>query len=215
MKKILYCTLLAFTLLSCKPDAYVGPLDSPLGNWDGIGCEYFFNGELVALADSAFYPAMTFYKEGLCCIEGMKGAFPYGYDPQTKILQIDSLIWAVENLHTEDMTLKLMGRIYPSHPDETVKSEEDGSTEGEEGEGNEGGEQGPQPDSNGIILPVEYKGFVISADENDYFYTDGNGNKIYCTPVGTIGTDGLMVITLWYDTRTDHYGPLIVEVEKK
>lgn len=207
MRKTLYVALLASMLISCKPAEYVGPLDSPIGNWAGTGCEYFFNGELVAEADSSYYSAITFYKEGLCCIEGIKGAFPYEYDPQEKILQIDSLIWSVKNLHSEDLTLKYLGRIYPDGPmpeSEDEETDEDESTE----------DQGPVPDKNGIILPVEYRGFTISADENDYFYIDRSGNTIYCTPVGSRNAEGLMEIALWYDTRTDRFGPLVVEVEK-
>ena len=74
MKKILFIIALGL-LAACKPEAYVGPLDSPEGNWEGIGCDYYFNGELVGDADSSFYSAMTFYKEGLCCIEGVKEHF--------------------------------------------------------------------------------------------------------------------------------------------
>ena len=122
-------------------------------------------------------------------------------------------------MHSEDLTLKFLGRIYPTPPsaEEEVKSDEDGSDEGsEEGDGSEGEEeQGPKPDKNGIILPVEYKGVTISADENDYFYTDSNGSKIYCTPVGEKNEEGIMAIALWYDTRTDYYIPLVVELEKK
>ncbi|MBQ2874864.1 MAG: hypothetical protein IJE85_06160 [Bacteroidales bacterium] len=219
MKKIIYIAAAALMLFACKPEAYVGPLDSPVGNWEGIGCDFYFNGELVGDADSSFYSAMTFYKGGLCCIEDVKGAFPYKYDAQSHILQIDSVYWAVQNMHSEDLTLKFLGRIYPTPPsaEEEVKSDEDGSDEGgEEGDGSEGEEeQGPKPDKNGIILPVEYKGVTISADENDYFYTDSNGSKIYCTPVGEKNEEGIMAIALWYDTRTDYYIPLVVELEKK
>lgn len=202
MKKILYMIVSGLLLLACKPEAYVGPLDSPIGNWQGLGCDYYFNGELVGDADSSYYSAMTFYKEGLVCIEGVKGAFPFNYDPQTHILQIDSLSWAVVNLHSEDMTLKYLGRIYPTPPSaDEVKSDE-------------GENQGPKPDKNGIILPVEYQGFTIEADSNDYYYLTSGGSKVYCTPVGQLNAEGLMDIALWYDTRTDYYGPLVV-VEKK
>lgn len=219
MKKILFIIALGL-LAACKPEAYVGPLDSPEGNWEGIGCDYYFNGELVGDADSSFYSAMTFYKEGLCCIEGVKGAFPYEYDSQTHILQVDSTYWAVQNMHSEDLTLKLLGRIYPTPPsagEEVRSDDETGSdvTDGEEGGEQEGENQGPVADKNGIILPAEYKGFTISADDNDYFYTDTQGNKIYCTPVGAKDPEGLMVIALWYDTRTDYYVPLVRKVEKK
>ena len=228
MKKILYIIVSGLLCLACKPADYVGPLDSPIGNWQGNGCDYYFNGELVGDADSTYYSAMTFYKEGLVCIEGVKGAFPFSYDPQTHILQIDSLTWAVVNLHSEDMTLKYLGRIYPTPPSaDEVKSDEtdevedggsegNGSNEGENpGEGEEPEDQGPKPDKNGIILPAYYQGFTIEADSNDYYYMNSSGIKTYCSPVGQLNAEGLMDIALWYDTRTDYYGPLVVEVEKK
>ncbi len=206
MRKILYIIVAGLLFFACKPEAYVGPLDSPIGNWQGIGCDYYFNGELTGDADSSYYSAMTFYKEGLVCIEGVKGAFPFSYDPQTHILQIDSLSWAVVNLHSEDMTLKYLGRIYPTPPSsENIVKSDDGGDE----------DQGPKPDKNGIILPVEYRGFTIEADSNDYYYLTSSGSKVYCTPVGQLNAEGLMDIALWYDTRTDYYGPLVVEVETK
>ena len=104
MKKIFYIIACGLLFFACMPEAYVGPLDSPIGNWQGSECDYYFNGELVGDADSTYYSAMTFYKEGLVCIEGVKGAIPFSYDPQAHILQIDSLSWAVVNLHSEDMT---------------------------------------------------------------------------------------------------------------
>lgn len=229
MKKILYIIVSGLMLFACKPEAYVGPLDSPVGNWQGIGCDYYFNGDLVGDADSSYYSAMTFYKEGLVCIEGLKGAFPFSYDPQTHILQIDSLSWAVVNLHSEDMTLKYLGRIYPTPPSaDEVKSEDTDDAEdgGSENNGsNEGGnpdegevpeeDQGPKPDKNGIILPANYQGFTIEADSNDYYYINSSGSKIYCTPVGQLNAEGIMDIALWYDTRTDYYGPLVVIPAKK
>ena len=215
MKKVLYILVLGLISFACKPAAYIGPLDSPVGNWQGIGCDYYFNGEPVGDADSSYYSAMTFYKDGLVCIEGVKGAFPFSYDPQTHILQIDSLSWAVVNLHSEDMTLKYLGRIYPTPPSsDEVKSDENpekGETPGEEPEE----DLRPKPDKNGIILPAEYRGFTIDADSNDYYYISSSGVKTYCTPVGQLNAEGLMDIALWYDTRTDYYGPLVVEVEKK
>ena len=226
MKKILYMIALGLLFFACKPEAYEGPLDSPLGNWDGIRCEYYFNGEHVGDADTTYYSAMTFYKEGLCCIEGVKGAFPFLYDDQANTLQIDSLLWEVINLHTEDMTLKYLGRIYPALPpaDEVQPAEtndnpvsgsdmEDGEVTEEVGQPEE--DQGPKPDKNGIILPVVYQGFTIDADPNDYYYINSNGSKTYCTPVGQLNAEGIMDITLWYDTRTDYYGPLVAVPVKK
>lgn len=218
MKKILYIALSVALFFACKPEAYNGPLDTPVGNWQQAGCDYYFNGENVGDADSSYYSAMTFYKDGLCCIEGVKGAFPYNYDSQTHILQIDSIYWAVQNLHSEDMTLKFLGRIYPAPPSDETELKSDDSADDDNGEEpGEGSEEdnGPEADRNGIILPAEYKGFSISADENDYFYIDMEGNKIYCTPVGQMNSDGLLDIALWYDTRTDYYEPLVVETVKK
>lgn len=222
MKKILYIIVSGLLILACKPEVYVGPLDSPVGNWEGIGCDYYFNDELVGDADSSYYSAMTFYKEGLVCIEGIKGAFPFTYDPQAHILQIDSLSWAVINLHSEDMTLKYLGRIYPTPPSsDEVKSEDESSEEGENpeegeipGEGEEPGDE-PEPDKNGVILPAHYQGFTINADSNDYYYVNSSGTKTYCTPVGQLNADGVMDIALWYDTRTDYYGPLTVVADAK
>jgi hypothetical protein len=226
MKKTFYILISGLILFACKPEAYVGPLDSPIGNWDGIRCEYYFNGENVGDADTTYYSAMTFYKEGLCCIEGVKGAFPFLYDDQANTLQIDSLLWEVINLHTEDMTLKYLGRIYPALPpaDEVQSAETndnpdsgsdmaDGEVPEEVGQPEE--DQGPKPDKNGIILPVEYQGFTIDADPNDYYYINSNGSKTYCTPVGQLNAEGIMDITLWYDTRTDYYGPLVAVPVKK
>jgi hypothetical protein len=226
MKKILYMIAMGLLFFACKPEAYVGPLDSPLGNWDGIRCEYYFNGEHVGDADTTYYSAMTFYKEGLCCIEGVKGAFPFLYDDQANTLQIDSLLWEVINLHTEDMTLKYLGRIYPALPpaDEVQPAETndnpDSGSDMEDGEvPEEGGQpeedQGPKPDKNGIILPVVYQGFTIDADPDDYYYINSSGSKIYCTPVGRLNAEGIMDIALWYDTRTDYYGPLVAVPVKK
>lgn len=214
MKKILYMIALGMLFFACKPEAYVGPLDSPVGNWQGVGCDYYFNGELVGDADSSYYSAMTFYKEGLVCIEGVNGAFPFSYDPQTHILQIDSLSWAVLNLHSEDMTLKYLGRIYPTPP-----SSEEVKSDGTEDDGSDGSDEeedlGPEPDKNGVILPADYQGFTIEADSNDYYYVNSNGIKTYCTPVGQLNAEGILEIALWYDTRTDYYGPLVVIEEKK
>lgn len=217
MKKILYMILLTALFFACKPAAYFGPLDSPIGNWQQAGCDFYFNGENVGDADSSYYSAMTFYKEGLCCIEGVKGAFPYSYDSQTHILQIDSTSWAVQTLHSEEMTLKYLGRIYPTPPSEDTVVKSDEETEGDENEGEETPEEdiGPKPDKNGIILPAEYKGFTIETDKNSYYYINATGSKIYCIPVGQKNADGLMEIALWYDTRTDYFEPLVVEVVKK
>ena len=57
---------------ACQPEAYTGPLDYPDGSWEGIRSEYFFNGEKVADLDSCETTAISFYRQGLCCIENVK-----------------------------------------------------------------------------------------------------------------------------------------------
>ena len=53
MKKILYIALSVALFFACKPEAYNGPLDTPVGNWQQAGCDYYFNGENVGDADSS------------------------------------------------------------------------------------------------------------------------------------------------------------------
>ena len=47
---IIYAFAIA-AFAACQPEAYTGPLDSPVGNWTGVRSEYFFNGEEVAAVD--------------------------------------------------------------------------------------------------------------------------------------------------------------------
>ena len=119
MKKILiYIACLAgFLAVSCKPDAYTGPLDSPVGNWEGTRSQYLFNGEQVADIDSCETTAISFYKQGLCCIEGVKGAFAYTYDQKTGYLQIDNSLWQVITLTGAEVVMQYLYTAYP--PEET------------------------------------------------------------------------------------------------
>ena len=94
MKRLIYIAF-AFLAFSCKPAPYLGPLDSPVGNWDGYKGEYYFNGEMVAELDSCEFKGISFYKQGYCCIEGVKGAFPFVYNESNGDLQIDSTLWHV------------------------------------------------------------------------------------------------------------------------
>ena len=147
MKRLLYIAF-AFIAFSCQPEPYSGPLDSPVGNWSGYKGEYFFNGEMVAELDSCEFKGISFYKQGYCCMEGAKGAFPYIYNESTGDLQIDSTLWHVPTLTGAEMILEFVDRIYPPEPepvpepeptlDDQEQSEE--ADEPESGEGTEGSE---------------------------------------------------------------------------
>lgn len=116
MKRLVYIAF-AFLAFSCKPAPYLGPLDSPVGNWDGYKGEYFFDGQMVAELDSCEFKGISFYKQGYCCIEGVKGAFPYVYNESNGDLQIDSTLWNVPTLTGEGMIMKFVDRIYPPEPE--------------------------------------------------------------------------------------------------
>ena len=119
----------AAALAACKPEAYTGPLDSPVGNWDGVYTDYYFNGEMVGEAEDCQYSAISFYKDGLCCIEGVKGAFPYNYDQAFDLLTIDNTTWSVCTLTGAEMVLQYIETIYPDPADVTeVQNEYKGKT---------------------------------------------------------------------------------------
>lgn len=134
MKKIyiLLLAVVAMYAISCEPEPYTGPLDSPVGNWDGVRSEYYFNGEMVAALDSCETKAISFYKQGLCCIEGVKGSFPFIYDDSQSLLQIDSTLLEVDQLTGAEMVLTYLYRILPATksseepvtPDDSVTPEE-------------------------------------------------------------------------------------------
>jgi segregation and condensation protein A len=74
-----------------------------------------------------------------------------------------------------------------------------------------------KPDENGIILPVEYEGLIINADDNGYYYEVGvveGTERIYCNFFGGKDEAGTMIIDFWYDKYTAHYIPLVVEPKK-
>lgn len=192
---------IALLIAACKPEAYLGPLDSPVGNWDGYKGEYYFNGEMVAELDSCVFQAISFYKQGYCCIEGVKGAFPFIYDSASGDLQIDSTLWNVPSLTGAEMILKFIDRIYPAEIEKCSEDE---------------GQEDPKvtPDENGVILPAEYRGFTIEADKNGYYYTNASGKAIYCSFMGSKDASGTLVIDFWYDTHTNYFIPLVVNTEK-
>lgn len=217
---------------ACQPEAYTGPLDYPEGNWDGIRSEYFFNGEKVADVDSCETLGVSFYKQGLCCFEGVKGAFPFKYDDQTRYLQIDSSLWEVSVLTGAELVMTYLYTLYPSEPEEpetpetpeTPESPEVVSEEGEDivepSEPTDPEEpvkpEVPEvkPDKNGVILPAEYNGCEINADKNGYFYINEAAEKVYCKFKGWTDQDKTLIIDFWYDRHTDYFIPLVVETKK-
>ena len=195
MRKLLLSILAAAAMTACKPEAYTGPLDSPVGNWDGVHTEYFFDGEMVAEAEGCQYSAISFYKDGLCCIEGVKGVFPYTYDPALGQLTVDKTVWSVNTLTGAEMVLEYIETLYPDPIDPEQEPDS-------------------QPDSNGVVLPVEYKGKTINADSNGYYYEAGNTDRIYCFFYGAKDEAGTLIIDFWYNSHVDHFIPLVVEVKK-
>ena len=219
--------LVAFA--ACQPEAYTGPLDYPEGNWDGIRSEYFFNGEKVADVDSCETLGVSFYKQGLCCFEGVKGAFPFKYDDQTRYLQIDSTLWEVSVLTGAELVMTYLYTLYPSEPEEpetpeTPESPEVVSEEGEDivepseptdpEEPVEPEVPEVKPDKNGVILPAEYNGCEINADKNGYFYINESAEKVYCKFKGWTDQDKTLIIDFWYDRHTDYFIPLVVQPKK-
>ena len=122
-------------LASCKPEVYLGPLDSPVGNWQGVVSKYYFNGEYIYEAPGCTYSAISFYKDSLCCIEGIKGTFKWTFSEDS--LVVDSTIWKVIDLSGRKMDLDYLGMIEKS----VTIQEEDATNEGS---------QEPQE-------PIEYK----------------------------------------------------------
>ena len=217
---------------ACQPEAYTGPLDYPEGSWEGIRSEYFFNGEKVADVDSCETLGVSFYKQGLCCFEGVKGAFPFKYDDQTRYLQIDSTLWEVSVLTGAELVMTYLYTLYPSEPEEpeTPESPEVVSEEGEDivepsepvdpseptdpEEPVEPEVPEVKPDKNGVILPAEYNGCEINADKNGYFYINETAEKVYCKFKGWTDQDKTLIIDFWYDRHTDYFIPLVVETKK-
>ena len=241
MRKLLLIFTIAITaLMACQPEVYTGPLDSPAGNWEGVRSEYFFNGEKVADLDSCETLGISFYKQGLCCIEGVKGAFPYVYDDNTKYLQIDSTLWEVSVMTGTELVMTYLYTLYPSEPEkpETPEEPEDSETpvESEEPTEPENPEtptdpEAPEepdtpeeptepevpevkPDKNGVILPAEFNGIEINANKNGYYYINEAAEKVYCKFKGWTDENKTLIIDFWYDRHTDYFIPLVVETKK-
>ena len=220
MKKIIiYIVCLAgFLAVSCKPDAYTGPLDSPVGNWEGIRSQYLFNGEQVADIDSCETTAISFYKQGLCCIEGVKGAFAYTYDQETGYLQIDNSLWQVLTLTGAEVVMQYLYTAYP--PEETPEDTPEVAPASEETPETPETPEDPEapevkPDANGVILPAEYNGFTITSNTNGYFYKNEADETVYCKFKGWKNETDSLIIDFWYDSHIDHFIPLVVTTTKK
>ena len=217
MKKILiYIVCLAgFLAVSCKPDAYTGPLDSPVGNWEGVRSQYLFNGEQVADIDSCETTAISFYKQGLCCIEGVKGAFAYTYDQETGYLQIDNSLWQVITLTGAEVVMQYLYTAYP--PEETPEETPEVAPAAEETPETPETPEVPEvkPDANGVILPAEYNGFTITSNTNGYFYKNEADKTVYCKFKGWKNETDSLIIDFWYDSHIDHFIPLVVTATKK
>ena len=196
---------------ACQPEAYTGPLDSPIGNWDGIRSEYSFNGEKVADLDSCETTAISFYKQGLCCIENVKGAFPFTYDIETGYLQIDMSLWQVSVLTGAELVMTYLYTAYPAEPEEPVETEtSEDTTEPEE----PAEPEVQETDKNGVMLPAEYRGYEINANDNGYYYINDAGDTVYCFFKGWIDQDKTLIIDFWYDRHTDYFIPLVIETTK-
>lgn len=224
MKKIIiYIVCLAgFLAVSCKPDAYTGPLDSPVGNWEGVRSQYLFNGEQVADIDSCETTAISFYKQGLCCIEGKKGAFPYIYDQETGHLQIDNSLWQVLTLTGAEVVMQFLYTAYPPEetPEDTPEDTPEVAPASEETPETPETPEEPEvpevkPDANGVILPAEYNGFTITSNTNGYFYKNEADETVYCNFKGWKNETDSLIIDFWYDSHIDHFIPLVVTAAKK
>lgn len=224
MRKFILSILAATSLAACQPETYTGPLGSPIGNWDGVKAEYYFAGDWVAEVNECEYSAVSFYEDGLCCIEGVKGAFPYTYDNSTGLLTVDNTVWAVQTLTGAEMVLEYLETIF-SEEGQQEQSKADNAGEPED-PGTPEGPETPEipevkPDENGLILPIEYNGVSINADEYGYYYESGHV-IVYCKfyaakdASGAIIKDesGAVAIEFWYDSHIDHFIPLVVEAKK-
>ena len=61
----------------------------------------------------------------------------------------------------------------------------------------------------------EYNGCEINADKNGYFYINEASEKVYCKFKGWTDEDKTLIIDFWYDSSTNYFVPMVVEVTKK
>ncbi len=172
---------------SCKPSLYTGPLDNPYGNWKGVHTEYRFNGAEVSSADSCAYNVISFYRQGLCCIEGHKGALPYSYDQDASVMEIGTGIWRVNAMTGAEMILEFLEDsapvIEPERPEER------------------------EPEAETVFEPVVFNGMTIVMEDGKFVYTGKNGQKVRCYYEGVEDEEGNPVVQFWYDTHIDRFEP--------
>lgn len=187
MKKVIFAFTAALVLsAACKPKVYLGPLDSPVGNWRSSESIYYFNEKTVWQDNSGEYSAISFYKDSLCCIEGRKGAFIYYMSEVDDSLVVDSVAW-----HIEELTGRFLKLDYLEDLRWKSKAAEEGSSEKEP-----------------IVLPVQYEGMTIVSDGNGgYMYSGLEGKDIPCRYISHTDENGDLVIDCWFDSRHDTYKP--------
>lgn len=167
-------------MVSCKPEVYLGPLDSPLGNWKSEASKYYFNGENVYENSLCTYSAISFYKDSLCCIEGVKGAFVWTLENDN--LVVDTLVWKVVEMTGANLALDYLGIVERIAEEPAV-----------------------DPDKENPQVTVIYKGRTIESDGWRYWYVNDKGKEVRCWPVSGSGEDGEEVIVCWWDSRSDTY----------
>lgn len=162
-------------LASCKPEVYLGPLDTPVGNWKSQASTYYFDGENVYENEQCTYSAISFYKDSLCCIEGVKGAFTWTLSNDS--LVVDTLVWKVVEMTGANLKLDYLGIIEKpaAEPDEEV------------------------------AVTFAYQGQTIETDGWTYWYVNDEDKQVRCWPVSEVGEDGEPIIVCWWDSRSDTY----------
>ena len=126
------------------------------------------------------------------------------------------------------MVMKFVDRIYPPEPEPEPAPEPEPEDKEEDTEGGMEPTEPEQPaepeepvvpevkpDKNGVILPAEYKGFTIEANKNGYFYMNASGKKVYCEFKGWKNEADSLIIDFWFDSSTNYFVPMVVEVTKK
>lgn len=198
MKKMIFFAALILAA-ACGPKTYLGELDSPVGNWKSSESIYYFNGEIVFQNNECEYSAISFYKDSLCCIEGVKGTF--GYYVSADSLVVDSVAW-----HIEEMT----GRFLKLQYLEDFRMKDGPAADSP---ASESSDEEPAGDSEttyegSVKLPAEYKGMTIISDgAGGYVYSKTAGVQIPCRYFGHTEEDGSLVIDCWFDSRHDTYKP--------
>ena len=193
-RSVILSAIALICIVACKPKQYLGPLDSPLGNWKSSESIYYFNGETVWQNDTCEYTAISFYKDSLCCIEGRKGTFEYHMSDEGDMLTVDSLVWEIEELTGRFLKLQYVEDLRMEEAGIPAEGEDDGDSE--------------DADADPITLPVDYKGMSIVSDGNGgYMYLGRDGKPVPCRYIAHPEEDGTFTVDCWFDSRHDTYRP--------